>query len=200
MDVIFDPHGLSAYSKKVADSLKQIAKGFLDIRIPEKSVKEIKYIAQATNKLAQQLKKEKELRNQWAHDITHDLKTPVSALRAQFEGMKDGLLDLTTNHIEKNLKEISNLEILIKGLEELMKLETPGINAKKEKIIVQELINEIINRFSADIKKKGIKIKTANNIDFFYGDNHLLNRALSNIVSNAVRFTDKKGSPFKLDF
>ena len=70
---------LSNQTKTVSNSLKRISDGDYDISISEKGVKEIAAIASSANSLRRQLKKEQNLRIQWAEDLAHDLRTPLSA-------------------------------------------------------------------------------------------------------------------------
>ena len=75
---------LSRQAKSVSKNLKRISSGYYDISVAEKGVKEISQIANSANLLSKQLKKEHNLRIQWAEDLAHDLRTPLSALIAQF--------------------------------------------------------------------------------------------------------------------
>jgi two-component system sensor histidine kinase BaeS len=184
---------LSSPSRKVAEGLDQITRGNLNLSIPEKGTTEIALIARSANRLSRQLSKEKELRHQWAADITHDLRTPISALKAQFEGMRDGVLDIDPARIDKNLNEITRMEKLVFDLEELMRLEAPEMSLNLRNIHARDLLNEIRERFSYELVKKEIKFSCQSNVEAFTGDESLIQRALSNFVSNAVRHADTAG-------
>ena len=108
----FVSRGLAKPAMTVARGIRAIAEGNLEREIPEGGADEISKIAHAANNLRSQLKREQLLRVQWAQDIAHDLRTPVSALKAQFEGMSDGVLPLNIARIEQNLTEIHRVEKL----------------------------------------------------------------------------------------
>ena len=190
---LFFSKNLSSPSRKVAEGLDQITRGNLNLSIPEKGAKEIALIARSANRLSRQLAKEQELRHQWAADITHDLRTPISALKAQFEGMRDGVLDIDPARIDKNLNEIARMEKLVFDLEELMRLEAPEMSLNLRSIHVRDLLNEIRERFSYELAKKEIKFSCQSKIETFTADESLIQRALSNFVSNAVRHADTAG-------
>ena len=190
---LFFSRSLSAPAETVARGLDRIARGDLKINIPEKGAKEIALIARSANKLGRQLESEQELRRQWAQDLAHDLRTPVAALRAQFEGMRDGVLDLTEARIEKNIREIDRIEKLVADLEELTRLESPEMKVEKREIKTGDFIGEIRERFLQKIEEKGIAFEGLAAIDSFWADENLLVRAVSNIMANAVRHADSEG-------
>ena len=190
---LFFSRSLSSPAENVARGLDRIAGGDLNVNIPEKGAEEIAVIARSANKLGRQLESEQELRRQWAQDLAHDLRTPVAALRAQLEGMRDGVLDLTEARIEKNIKEIDRIEKLVVNLEELTRLESPEMKVKKREIQTGDFIGEIRERFLQKIEEKGITFKGLAVIDSFRADENLLVRAVSNIMANAVRHADSEG-------
>jgi len=185
---------LSASALRVASGLDQIAHGNLQVHIPEKGAAEIVQIAHSANRLSTQLKKEQELRKQWAQDIAHDLRTPVSVLKAQFEGIRDGVLDLTPSRIEKNMKEIGRVERLISDLEELMSLESPEKKLSRKEIKAQAVVDLLRDRFSFETSKKNIRFVGKTMIDTFAADQILIQRALTNFMSNAVRHAERDGT------
>jgi len=190
---LFFSRSLSSPAETVAMGLDRIACGDLKVNIPEKGAEEIAAIARSANKLGRQLESEQELRRQWAQDLAHDLRTPVAALRAQLEGMRDGVLDLTEARIEKNIKEIDRIEKLVADLEELTRLESPEMKVERREIKTGNFIGEIRERFLQKIEEKGIAFKGLAAIDSFWADENLLVRAVSNIMANAVRHADSKG-------
>ena len=184
---------LSTPAKVVSESINEIAQGNLSVRIPTKGVKEISLIAHSANELAAKLEQEESLRHQWASDIAHDLKTPVAALRSQLEGMADGVLDITKERIYRNLRELSRIETLVNDLGELTRLESPEMHIKVKKIDTETFLKDLKNRFSRQFEEKKITVEWNNRIETFKGDENLIQRAVSNIVSNAIRHTHENG-------
>lgn len=184
---------LSRQAEKVSGLIKTISTGNYNIDIPEKGVKEISQIAASANSLAKQLKKEQELRTQWAEDLAHDLRTPLSALIAQFEGMRDGVLDMSGERIEKNLKEINRIKQLIYDIDELARLDSPELRLKPQKIDSTVFLNELKEQFAFEADKKNADLNCIISVQEFTGDKQLLFRALANTLSNAVRHTHKNG-------
>jgi two-component system sensor histidine kinase BaeS len=184
---------LSRPAVLLAEGLDRITHGDLSVPIPERGAEEIARIARSTNRLNRQLRRERDIRRQWVQDIAHDLRTPIAAMRAQFEGMRDGVLDLSQDRIGRSLKEISRIETLVADLEELMHLESPEMTVSIKEVEAAVVIEEISERFSAELAKKRIQFVSRKSMDHFSADPRLLQRAVTNFFANAVRHTPTEG-------
>jgi len=184
---------LSAPAVLLSRGLDRITHGDLSVRVPERGAEEIAAIAHSTNRLAEQLQRERGMRRQWVQDVAHDLRTPIAAMRAQFEGMRDGVLDLSKDRLEKSLKEIGRLETLVADLEELMHLESPEMKVSIEQIDAAGFAEAISERFSAQMGRKQIQFHSRREIDRFPADPALLERGVSNFFANAIRHTPEGG-------
>jgi len=185
---------LSRPAVVLSRGLDRITHGDLSVRIPERGAEEIALIARSANRLGEQLLRERDIRRQWVQDIAHDLRTPIAAMRAQFEGMRDGVLDISSDRIAKSLKEISRIETLVADLEELMHLESPEMTVSLEEVDARAVIEEIAERFAAGFRKKQIRFESHHGIDRFRADSVLLQRAVTNFLANALRHTPPKGT------
>ncbi|UCF98855.1 MAG: HAMP domain-containing protein [Spirochaetaceae bacterium] len=185
---------LSRPAVLLAQGLDRISRGDLSMRVPERGAEEIARIARSTNRLGEQLQRERSIRRQWVQDIAHDLRTPIAAMRAQFEGMRDGVLDLSTDRIDQSLKEIFRIETLVADLEELMRLESPEIKVSIEEVTAAAFIEEITERFTAESVNKQIRFQSQRQIETFRADPALLQRAVTNFLANALRHTPRAGT------
>ena len=185
---------LSRPAVLLSRGLDRITHGDLSVRIPERGAEEIALIARSANRLSEQLLRERDIRRQWVQDIAHDLRTPIAAMRAQFEGMRDGVLDISSDRIVKSLKEVSRIETLVADLEELMRLESPEMNVSLEEVGAPAIIDEIAERFDACLRKKQIRFESRHGIDRFRADPVLLQRAVTNFFVNALRHTPPNGT------
>jgi two-component system sensor histidine kinase BaeS len=184
---------LSLSARKVAGGIQEMARGNLGVRVPEHGAEEIVAIARAANELAGKLGREESLRRQWAGDVAHDLRTPIAALRAQFEGMRDGVLDTSAQRIARNLRELSRIETLVDDLAELTRLESPEMRIRPVPVDTALLCGELKARFEPDLAAKGISARWECGVPELVADENLLLRALSNFLSNAVRHTPEGG-------
>ncbi len=184
---------LSAPAVLLSRALDRISRGDLSVRIRERGAREIAGIAHSTNRLAEQLERERGMRRQWVQDIAHDLRTPIAAMRAQFEGMRDGVLDLSRDRVAKNLKEITRIETLVADLEELMRLESPELKISLQPVEAAAFIEEVADRFAAQLAGKQIQFHSHSGIDRFPADPALIERAVANFLTNAIRHTPQGG-------
>jgi two-component system sensor histidine kinase BaeS len=185
---------IASSTRSVAEGIGRIAGGDLSSRIDSRGPREIAEIAESANELGKKLEREEQLRGQWAADIAHDLRTPLGGLRSQLEGMADGVLDMSRNRIKNTLRELARMELLVQDLGELTRLESPEIRIRPTTIRARDLADELQNRFSKERAKKDIRFDWALEIEEFGGDDHLILRALSNLLSNAVRHTQQGGT------
>jgi len=184
---------ISGSAQRVASGIDRIAQGNLSHHIPERGTAEISVIAASANELSRKLRREEALRQQWATDVAHDLRTPITALRAQLEGMADGILDLTTDRIRKNVHELERIESLVDNLGELTRLESPEMSITPVQVDTEGIFKELANRFSPFFTGKRLSVSWEIKDRTFISDEHLLLRALSNFISNAVRHTPVGG-------
>jgi two-component system sensor histidine kinase BaeS len=184
---------LAKTAKIVSRGINRMAYGNLTVKIPERGVEEISQIARSANELGGRLQEEENLRRQWAADIAHDLRTPISALKSQFEGMVDGVLDVTKDRIQKNMHELLRIEHLINDLAELTRLESPEMKIHPVEINTDKFFDELKNRFNQQLRNKKITVQWEADVDSFIGDEHLLLRAVSNFISNSIRHTPEGG-------
>ncbi|MBT3274374.1 MAG: HAMP domain-containing histidine kinase [Spirochaetales bacterium] len=191
---LFFSRSLSKPARTVAKGIRRLAEGNLEENLPESGADEIADIANAANDLRKQLLRERRLRTQWAQDVAHDLRTPISALKAQFEGIRDGVLPLNISRIEQNMGEINRVETLINDLQELMQLETPEIVHTLEPVDLSNILADLVEAFSFEAEKKGITIYQDSRSRPITIDAGLVFRAFSNVMSNAVRHTDADGT------
>ncbi len=193
---------LSKPAKTLAEGIRGLADGNYGAAIEERGTEEIAGIARAVNALRSQLLREGQIRARWAQDIAHDLRTPLSALRAQMEGMRDGVLTADSARLERILEELGRMERLVSDLGELERLEDPETKAAWEEIDLSDFMGGIVQLFAGETARKGLTVRGLT--DFIgqriRGDRELLSRGMSNIVANAVTYADEKGEiEFSID-
>ena len=196
--VIF-ARGLSQPAQQVAFGLDNLAQGRPLEKIPEKGTAEISRIARSANLLGERLENEQRIRAQWAQDIAHDLRTPTASIRSQLEAMLDGIFAPDPKRIRSLLDELSRVEGLVNDLDELMRLEEPNTPIRPKIISPTILYAFLQERFDIELKAKGIDLllevnNNGNPSAKLLADDALLQRALSNIISNAIRHSKTNSS------
>jgi len=184
---------LASPAVRLSRALDRITRGELSAEVPEEGAREMALIAASANRLRLQLAREQELRRQWVQDVAHDLRTPVAALRAQFEGMRDGVLEASGARLETALRELGRVQELVVDLEELMRLESPEMRISPASLEAAGLVEEVRQRFEHALQAKRIRFTAEVPPLSLQADPTLLQRALSNFLANAVRHCPEGG-------
>ena len=146
-----------------------------------------------------QLKENDNLRRELVSNISHDLRTPLSAMQGYLETLiikgKTLSEEERTRYLKIARRHTIRLGSLIGDLFELSKLESASVTPQLEAFSVPELVQDIAQEFQLEAEKKGItlSIKLDTNTALTIGDIGLIQRVLENLVRNAIRFTPAGG-------
>jgi two-component system sensor histidine kinase BaeS len=179
---------LERQSASLVAALERMAAGERGVAIPECPVTEFGCIARASTTLQDNLVREENIRRQWAADVAHDLRTPLTVLRGQFEGMIDGVFKPEPERIVRLEKELSRLEKLVNSLALLSRIETPDFTLSKKPMDAVAFLSEVAGRFDAEAVAKGSSLIVDSRPVTILADSDLLARAIDNLVSNALRY------------
>lgn len=154
-------------------------------------------LLELNTQLKEELMKEKKLdqfRKEFIANITHELKTPVAIISGYSNAIIDGIIPAEEiENICKNINtEANNMDSLIKELLFYSKMEWGYIHIKKEKIDIKKMIENILNRYSLDIRSKNIKINIDLDEIYIFSDGNLLERCINNIFINALAYCDNR--------
>lgn len=187
-------------SKKITEPIsiitkkaKKLGNGNYDICIENSDITEINDLAIALNETSKELSKTDELRRDLMANISHDLKTPLTMIKAYAEMLRD--IKYTdeqkrVDHLNIIIDETDRLTILVNDILELTKEEA---NADFLKLEVYDLTDEIKN-----IIKKYEIIKDTENYNFILelpkkaeikADKNKINQVIYNLVNNAINYT-----------
>lgn len=147
----------------------------------------------------EQLKENDRLRRELVSNISHDLRTPLSAMQGYIETL---LIKADTMSHEDRVKYLSiarkhtvRLGTLIGDLFELSKLDSASVTPNLETFSLPELVQDIAQEFQLESEQKAIHLSIDTQADAAYtiGDIGLIQRVLENLVRNAIRFTPAGG-------
>ena len=159
-------------------------------------VNEFDRILDSVKKLKSRLLHEETLRRQWMQDISHDLRTPLTAVKMQVEGMNDGVLEATGERFAALYSELTLIEKLVWNLQDLSRFESPEMKISPADVNAWKFADDVSSRFSLLAEKKRIKFTIKKNCaeDFdFKADPLLLMRCVSNLLQNAFQYTAEGG-------
>ena len=178
---------------RIARSLHTMNEGNLSVRVAAEGTDEMSRIAALIESLRRRLEEERTVRSQWSQDVAHDLRTPVASMKAQLEGMSDGILAPSKDRLDRTIRELGRMEDLIESLEMLMRLESPETKLVPAEIDAEEFSRELFQRFEAQMLRKNIRYSRMIGIETLHADEQLLMRSCANLLANAVRHTEEGG-------
>ena len=184
----------------------EFEKGKYHQRIPIKSKDEISELGNAFNNMADtieknmlDIKKNDNLRRELIANISHDLRSPLSSIQGYIETIliKETVLseDERISYLETILKNVTNLNHLVHELFELSKLDAMESEPMFEPFSIAELTQDVVLKFQQQAEQKGIHLitKIPVSLPFVYADISMMERVLSNLIDNALRYTPSDG-------
>lgn len=139
------------------------------------------------------------LRRELIANVSHDLRTPLATLQGYIETLLLKNASLTRQdrqkYLEIAIKHCDHLSNLVEKLLELAKLDSPGMNVISEPFNLLEFIQDLVQKFQLKAEEKNISISTKfkKSIPFVYADIGLIERALENLIENAIHYTPQNG-------
>lgn len=130
-------------------------------------------------------------------NISHDLKTPITAIKGYVEGIMDGVAD-TPEKIDKYIKTIYNkandMDRLINELTIYSGIDNNRIPYHFQPINVSDYFGDCVEEVGLDLESKNIKLNYSNIIDpstQVIADPEQIKRVINNIIGNSVKYFDK---------
>lgn len=130
-------------------------------------------------------------------NISHDLKTPITAIKGYVEGIMDGVAD-TPEKMDKYIKTIYNkandMERLINELTYYSGIDNNRIPYNFHRINVADYFGDCVEEVGMDLEQRGIELNYSNLADpgtVVIADPEQMKKVINNIISNSVKYMDK---------
>ncbi len=197
---------LTTRLRKLSAGVQQFIDGNFSHRIEIGGNDELALLGQAFNEMARsieegiaKLKDADQMRSQMIANISHDLRSPLTSIRGNLETVL-----LKENHIteqqrkefiETTLRSVSGFQKMVEELLDLAKLEARQIETERMDFSLPELVQDVILKMKgqADEKHIAVSYEPNPNLGLFNGEIGLLERALTNVISNAIEYTPEGG-------
>jgi two-component system, OmpR family, heavy metal sensor histidine kinase CusS len=159
---------------------------------------ELASLAGTFNEMLDRLEDSFDRISRFSADIAHDLRTPVNNIRGEAEVAlaRARTIDEYRDVLESSLEEAVRLSDLISNLLFLARTESPLMHLRRERLDVAELLNGVQEYYEASAAAGGISLSTRSGDEPVIAelDRTLMQRAVGNLVSNAVAHTRSGGS------
>lgn len=176
---------------------KNIARGIFDKKADVKSLDEIGQLAQSFNTMAEELKKQEDLRSGFVANVSHELRSPLTSIHGFAQGMLDGTIDQKDyqKYLGVIVGETRRLNKLIRELLDLSQIESGKFPLNLQVFDVNELISRMLITFEEKIVGKSLEI----DVDYrqeksmVLADPDRIEQVVINLLDNAVKFTGEGG-------
>lgn len=185
--------------EKINENAKKIAKGEYDVSLDDKNtIEEIKELNETLHYTSNELSKTESLRREFMSNVSHDLKTPLTMIKAYAEMVRD----LTYKDKKKRdanlnviVEESDRLNLLVNDILDLSKYQSKTIKLEYDSFDINLLIKDIIKRYEIYKEKYEIKINYKEKKKIIVvADKKRIEQVIYNLLNNAINYcgNDKK--------
>lgn len=183
--------------KKLSDASKQIAKGNYNVQIDYNGdIEELQSSINNFNRMVKELSSVELIRNDFVANVSHEFKTPLASIMGYVTLMQDPELTESDKkeYISKIFFNIDKLNDLTENILRLSKLDNQNYPTEVVTYRLDEQIREAIVLLEPKWSKKNINFDINMPEINYSGQKELLFQVWTNIISNAIKFSDHNGS------
>lgn len=190
---IFITRRLNKPILKIISSAKELGKGNYNVKFEKSNVAELDELSDVLTVAASEMNKTDELRRDLIANVSHDLKTPLTMIKAYAEKIKD-ISHKNPTQMEKDLNiiidETDRLNALVNDLLDLSKIQAGEYSLSIEEYDLIENIKEILKRYDIAVEKEGYKFELDMPKELLIkADKQKLEQVIYNLINNAVEHT-----------
>lgn len=192
---LFFASGVGSPIQRISVAASKIKNGDLSARTGLHGDDELSQLGERFDAMADAIERDRTLERQLIGDVAHELRTPLMAVQATVEAIQDGVFPADEEHLDTISSETRRLGKLVEALLHLNRLENGTIVVKSEPVDLSELVSGLAMTHEALIESSGISFSSEVAPDVrVNGDHDLIAQAITNLLSNAVRYTPEGGS------
>ncbi len=182
--------------KELTSATRAIAAGDYSVRVSARSGDEVGELAAALNQMTEALDHIERLRRELVANVAHELRTPLTSIEGYLDGIHDGVFAADPQTLERLQRQAFRLHRLVDDLTRLAEVE--GLESEDlpdAAVDVCLLLVEVVEGQRPRFVAKGVDLGLAmpDGLPPVRGDQHRLNQVLTNLLDNALRYTDSGG-------
>ena len=179
---------------RVAEASRSLARGAHPDPVPVEGAAELATLAQAFNDLAEQLARAREAERSFLLSVSHELKTPLTAIRGYAEALREGAVDVQEAASTVSA-ESARLERLVGDLLDLARMNRTDFSVHNSEIDLAEVAEDAVRRYQAQASAFAVELRAVSDGPApAVGDADRTLQVVSNLVENALRLVPTGGS------
>jgi signal transduction histidine kinase len=180
----------------LVEAAGRIEAGDYSVRVAELGPAEVRSMARALNAMSAHLQAAETQRRSFLADVAHELKTPLSIIRGQAEGIADGVYPGDAEHLTPIIDATRTLERLVDDLRTLTLSEAGNLRLQRERVDPGALVRESIAAFRSQAAAAGVTLRDeiAADLPEVDADPLRISGVLSNLLANGLAHTPSGGS------
>lgn len=185
--VQFLAHGMTMPLREMARGAREMAKGDYKRRVTVTSADEVGQLAESFNRMAAELAEVDRAQKEFVANASHELRTPVAALRSHLENLVDHVSAPDPETLATMLAQAEHLSKLVVQLLDLSRLETTTDDRPGELVAVGVLLKQVVDEAELLHPASLISLTTSGPLGVV-ADEGRLHQLFTNIIGNALRF------------
>jgi signal transduction histidine kinase len=190
--------GMTQPLRDMAVAARRMARGDYGTTVKVRSRDEVGQLAAAFNRMAGEMEGLERLRRDLVANVSHELKTPISALRAHMENLLDGVEEPNPALLGVMLQQADRLTRLVDQLLDLSRMESGDLALSLEPIHLSRLVDRVVSEVTVARPERARTLTVQNDVPAdlpsIEADQERIHQVLFNLLDNAFRFTPDGGS------
>jgi signal transduction histidine kinase len=187
--------GMTQPLRDMASAARRMEVGNYEVRVETHARDEVGQLAHAFNRMSGELARLEESRRDLVANVSHELKTPIAAIRAHLENLLDGVEDPDPDTLEVMLAQTERLGRLVEQLLDLSKLESGEVPLHRADVALGPIVRRVVSEIEVARAGKRVRIEEdiPQDLPAVDADAERVHQVLFNLVDNAVRYVSDGG-------
>lgn len=183
---------------EITEVANKMADGQYKVRSKVESEDELGQLSMALNKMAEEIVKKEQIKNDFISSISHELRTPLTSIKGWavvLKGAKEGEKDLIDDGLNIIEKESDRLAKMVEELLDFSRYISGRIQLEKDTFNLVDVCGDVAKQMKPRAEANNIvfKIDIKDEKALLIGDENRIRQLLINLLDNAIKFTSEKG-------
>ena len=187
--------GMTQPLRDMAEASRRMEIGDYSTRVHTTTRDEVGQLAAAFNRMSGEFENLEASRRDLVANVSHELKTPITAIRAHLENLLDGVEQPDPEILEVMLAQSERLGRLVEQLLDLSKLESGEVPLRREPVSLAPLVAQVMSEIEVACTDRDVEVSSdlPDDLPTIEADPERVHQVIFNLVDNAVRFTPEGG-------